>query len=94
MFGTLLDTIGQEAKEDTQRQSFNRVMQLPNQWKVLDCFLGSGSTKVASHQLKRTCYGSNLALPSNRLTECKLDETLTVKINGKEYKKEAEKVPF
>lgn len=64
---------------------------------VLDLFLGSGTTMVAAHQLKRTCYGMELdekycQVIIDRMT--KLDETLTVKINGKEYKKEAQNVPF
>ena len=52
---------------------------------------------VAAHQLNRTCYGMELdekycQVIINRMT--KLDETLTIKINGKEYKKEAQNVPF
>jgi len=57
---------------------------------VLDVFLGSGSTMVASHQLKRKCYGMELdpkycQVIIDRMT--KLDPTLSVKINGKEYVK-------
>lgn len=64
---------------------------------VLDLFLGSGTTLVAAHQLKRVCYGMELdekycQVIIDRMQ--KLDNTLTVKINGKEYKKEAENVPF
>jgi DNA modification methylase len=58
--------------------------------KILDLFLGSGSTMVASHQLKRKCYGMELdpkycQVIVDRMM--KLDESLTVKINGKPYKK-------
>ena len=52
---------------------------------VLDVFLGSGSTMVASHQLKRKCYGMELDpkycdVIVNRML--KLDPNLTVKRNG------------
>ena len=55
---------------------------------VLDLFIGSGSTMVASHQLDRKCYGMELdpkycQVIIDRMR--KLDDTLTVKINGKEY---------
>lgn len=55
---------------------------------VLDLFLGSGSTMVASHQLKRKCYGMELdpkycQVIIDRII--KLDDTLKIKINGKEY---------
>jgi len=52
---------------------------------ILDCFLGSGSTMVASHQLKRKCYGMELdcryadVIVKRMLN---LDPTLTIKRNG------------
>jgi len=53
--------------------------------KVLDLFLGSGTTMLASHQLKRKCYGMELDpkycdVIVKRMI--KLDDTLTVKRNG------------
>jgi DNA modification methylase len=52
---------------------------------VLDFFLGSGSTMVASHQLKRKCYGMELDpkycdVIVKRMI--KLDPTLIIKRNG------------
>ena len=52
---------------------------------VFDLFLGSGTTMVASHQLKRKCYGLELDpkycdVIVRRMI--KLDDTLTVKRNG------------
>jgi DNA modification methylase len=58
---------------------------------VLDLFLGSGSAMVASHQLKRKCYGMELdpkycdVIVKRML---KLDPTLTVKLNGMDCKSE------
>ena len=52
---------------------------------IYDAFGGSGSTMVASHQLKRKCYGMELdpkycdVIVSRMI---KLDDTLTVKRNG------------
>ena len=53
-----------------------------------DGFLGSGSTMVASHQLKRKCYGMELdpkycQVIINRMLT--LDPTLNVKRNGEDY---------
>ena len=55
---------------------------------IIDLFLGSGSTIVASHQLYRKCYGMELdpkycQVIIDRMI--KLDTNLVVKINGKKY---------
>jgi len=52
---------------------------------IADLFIGSGSTMVASHQLKRKCYGMELDpkycdVIVNRMR--KLDHTLIIKRNG------------
>ena len=53
--------------------------------KIIDLFLGSGSTMVAAHQLKRKCYGMEL---DSKYCEVivkrmiKLNNTLTIKRNG------------
>jgi len=55
---------------------------------VLDLFIGSGSTMVAAHQLKRKCYAMELdpkycQVVIDRMM--KLDPLLSVKINGVPY---------
>lgn len=55
---------------------------------IIEPFLGSGSTMVASHQLERKCYGMELdprycQVIINRMV--KLDPDLIVKINGEVY---------
>jgi len=59
---------------------------------VLDQFLGTGTTMVAAHQLKRKCYGMELdpkycQVIIDRMS--KLDPSLEVKINGVVYNKQA-----
>jgi len=55
---------------------------------VVDCFIGTGTTMVAAHQLNRKCYGMELdpkycQVIIDRMQ--KLDPTLEIKINGKDY---------
>jgi len=60
---------------------------------ILDAYLGSGSTMVASHQLNRKCYGMELdpkycQVIVDRMI--KLDPSLEIKRNGKPYIKTTE----
>jgi DNA modification methylase len=61
----------------------------PKAKSVMDIFLGSGSTMVASHQLKRKCYGMELdpkycQVIVDRMK--KLDPSLVIKRNGETVK--------
>jgi DNA modification methylase len=55
---------------------------------IYDCFLGGGSTMIASHQLKRKCYGMELdpkycdVIVKRMIT---LDPTLKIKRNGEDF---------
>ena len=60
---------------------------------IIDLYLGSGSTMVASHQLKRKCYGMELdpkycQVIVDRML--KLDPSLKIKRNGQDYVKQRE----
>ena len=55
---------------------------------IVDIFLGSGTTMLATHQLKRKCYGMELdpkycQVIIDRML--KLDPALEVKRNGQPY---------
>jgi DNA modification methylase len=61
----------------------------PEKGLVLDLFLGSGSTMVAAHQLKRRCFGMELEPKYCQVIidrMAKLDPSLKITRNGKEYK--------
>lgn len=66
-----------------------KAINLKEEFKLMfEPFLGSGSTMVAGHQLKRKCYGMELdpkycQVILDRMK--KLDPTLEIKINGNPY---------
>jgi 16S rRNA G966 N2-methylase RsmD len=82
--------VGEKRVHPTQKpvQLINEILQHFKKVKselILDVFLGSGSTMVASHQLKRKCYGMELdpkycQVIIDRMK--KLDPTLIIKRNG------------
>ena len=83
---------GSEYKHPTQKPVTLAAFAIPDFINendlVMDLFLGSGSTMVASHQLKRKCYGMELdpkycQVIIDRMR--KLDTSLKIKINGKGY---------
>jgi site-specific DNA-methyltransferase (adenine-specific) len=55
---------------------------------IFDCFLGSGTTMVVAHDMKRKCYGIErepkyCQVIIDRMR--KLDPTLKIKRNGIDY---------
>jgi DNA modification methylase len=89
-----IERTGNKERETTGNHATPKPIQLcerviksscPDNGLVLDVFLGSGSTMVAAHQLKRKCYGMELDpkycdVIVNRMR--KLDPTLIIKRNG------------
>jgi DNA modification methylase len=90
----------QQERQDTGNHSTPKPLPLceraiksscPDKGLVLDFFLGSGSTMVASHQLKRKCYGVELnpkycQVIVDRMQ--KLDPSLVIKKNGEIWQRE------
>lgn len=91
---------GSEERKETGGHATPKPIQLceraiksssPKNGLVLDMFLGSGSTMVASHQLERKCYGIELdpkycQVIIDRMR--KLDPDLVIKRNGEIYEQE------
>ena len=88
------DRTSNEEREGTGGHATPKPIQLceraiksscPDNGLVLDVFLGSGSTMVAAHQLKRKCYGMEIepkycAIIIDRMRN--LDPNLVIKKNG------------
>jgi DNA modification methylase len=81
---------GEEKKHPTMKpvKVMEWCINLSDSQNIFDLFLGSGSTMVASHQLKRKCYGMELdpkycQVIIDRML--KLDPALPVKRNGQPY---------
>jgi len=83
----------EKTSHPTQKASICMSIPIQNKSKigdgVYDPFLGSGTTMVAAHQLKRKSYGMELdpkycQVIIDRMI--KLDPTLTIKRNGQPYK--------
>ena len=92
--GTVIDVCQEVNAENNKMHPAMFPVELPNVYIqsmtnqndiVIEPFLGSGSTMVAAHQLKRKCYGMEL---DSKYCEViitrmiKLDNTLTIKRNG------------
>ena len=89
-----IERTGNKERETTGNHATPKPIQLcerviksscPDNGLVLDFFLGSGSTMVASHQLKRKCYGMELdqkycQVIIDRMQ--KLDPSIVIKKNG------------
>jgi len=94
-FTTLIESLKKSSNKEDHKQAKNP--KLPaifiehhtiESELILDLFLGSGTTMVAAHQLSRKCYGMELdpkycQVIIDRMH--KLDQTLPIKINGKDY---------
>jgi DNA modification methylase len=67
------------------------IRDLMNECKgVVDCFIGTGTTMVAAHQLNRRCYGMEIdpkycQVIIDRML--KLDPTIKIKRNGEDYER-------
>jgi DNA modification methylase len=95
--GTVNSIINEQSREWTKFHPAVFPIALPEEYIkamtneghiVAESFTGSGTTMVASHQLKRKCYGMELdpkycQVIVDRMH--KLDPSLEIKINGKPY---------